>query len=82
MWHHVLQPLVHVSVELWKGLVLPPQCSQPRFVSTFELPQQALGNVVIATASICPIEHEGVDVHTKFIAYLGGVLKPFHRRRQ
>ena len=76
--HHVLQPPVHVFAAPRAGLVLPRQHSRPHFVSTFELPQQVSGNVVIATAGIGPIEHEGVDVHTKFIAYLGGVLKPFH----
>ena len=72
MWHHVLQPQVHVSMELQKGLVLPRQCSWPRFISTFELPQQASGNVIISTAGIGPIQHEGIDIHTKFIACLGG----------
>jgi hypothetical protein len=80
MWHHVLQSPVHVSAELQKGLVLPWQCSQPRFVSTFMLPQKAPGNVVITTVGIRPIEHEGIDAHTKFIAYLDGVLEPFHQR--
>ena len=68
--------------ELREGPVLPWQCSRPSFVSTFELPQQAPGNVIIAAASIGLVEHEGVDVHTKFIACLGGVMKPFHRRHQ
>ena len=82
MWHHVLQLPIHVSAELRKGLVFPWQCSRPHFVSTFELPQHASGNIVIATAGIGLVEHEGVDVHTKFVACLGVVLKPFHRQHQ
>ena len=78
LWHHVLQPPVHVFAAPCTGLVLPRQCGRTRFVSTFELPQQALGNVVIAAAGIGPVEHEGIDVHTKFISCLGRVLKPFH----
>ena len=82
MWHHVLQPPVHVLLELRTGLVLPRQCSWPHFVNNFELPQQVPSNVVIAATGIGPIEHEGEDVHTKFMAYLGGVLKPFNQWRQ
>ena len=79
--HLVVQPLVPVLAELRTGLVLPQYCNQPRFLSTFELPQQALGNVIITTAGIGPVKHEGIDIHTKFIACLSGVLKPFHRWR-
>ena len=81
MWHHVLQLPVHVLAKLRIGLVLPWQCSRPCFVSTFELPQQVPSNVIIATTGIGPIEDKGEDVHTKFMAYLGGVLKPFNQRR-
>ena len=73
---------MHVLEAPHIGLVVPPQCSRPRFISTFELPQQAPGNVIIAGAGIGLVEHEGIDVHTKFMAYLGRVLKPFNRRRQ
>jgi hypothetical protein len=54
MWHHVLQPPIHVFAASCTGLVLPRQCSWPYFVSTFELPQQASGNVIIAGVGIGP----------------------------
>ena len=82
LWHHLLQQPVHILVALRTGLVLPRQCRWPLFVRTFELPQQASGNVIIADASIGPIGHEGVDVHTKCMAYHGKVLKPFNLWRQ
>jgi hypothetical protein len=78
LWHIVLQPPVHVFAAPHTGLVLSRQCSRPRFVSTFELLQQASGNVIIVDAGIGPIEHEGVDIHTKFISCLGRVLNPFN----
>jgi hypothetical protein len=82
LWHHVLQLPVYVFVAPRTSLVLPRQCSRPHFVSTFELPQQASGSVIIAGTDIGPVEHEGVDVHTKFMACLGRVLKPLNWRRQ
>ena len=53
-----------------------------RFISTFELPEQVPDNVIIIDVGIGPAEHEGVDVHTKSMACLGRVLKPFNRQRQ
>jgi hypothetical protein len=41
-----------------------------------------MGNVIIGGASIGPTEHKDIDVHTKFMACLGRVLKPFNRWRQ